>query len=178
MGDPKKIRKKYTPPSHPWQRTRIDAEKPIVRQYGVKNKREIWKMDALLRSFKTQGKKLIIATTAQAMKEKQNLLKKLQRYGFVGTDATVDQILGLTLNDIMNRRLQTIVVKKGLARTVRQARQMITHKHITVKEKKISSPSYLVSLEEEANISFAPTSHFSNPDHAERIKITQPKGKK
>ena len=135
-------------------------------------------MDALLRSFKTQGKKLIIATTAQAMTEKQNLLKKLQRYGLVGADATVDQILGLTLNDVMNRRLQTLVVKKGLARTVRQARQMITHKHITVREKKVSAPSYLVTLEEEGSITYAPSSTFTNQDHAERLKIAQPKGLK
>src|SRR3989338_3050432 len=175
MGDPKKIRKKYTPPSHPWQKARIDAEKVVVRQYGVKNKKEIWKMNAVLRSFTSQAKTLIVATTAQAMTEKQNLIKKLQRYGFVGADATVDQILGLTLNDIMNRRLQTIVVKKGLAGTTRQARQMIAHKHIAVGEKKISSPSYLVTLEEEGVITYATSSNFARDDHAERIKLTPKK---
>ncbi len=170
MGDPKKIRKKYTPPSHPWQKTRIDTEKIIVRQYGVKNKKEIWKMAALLRSFTSQAKSLIIATSTQAMTEKQNLIKKLQRYGFVGEDATVDQILGLTLNDIMNRRLQTLLVKKGLAATTRQARQMITHKHILVGDKKVSSPSYLVTLQEEAIIAFAPSSPFYNLEHVERTR--------
>lgn len=175
MGDPKKIRKKYTPPSHPWQKTRIDAEKIVFRQYGVKNKKEIWKMNAVLRSFTSQAKNLIVATTAQAMTEKQNLITKLQRYGFVGTDATVDQILGLTLNDIMNRRLQTIVVKKGFATTTRQARQMIAHKHILVGDKKLSSPSYLVTLEEEATIAFATSSPFYNPEHVERAKTQQKK---
>ncbi len=175
MGDPKKIRKKYTPPSHPWQKARIESEKAIVKQYGVKNKKEIWKMGAMLRSFTSQAKTLIVATTGQAMKEKENLIKKLQRYGFVGADATIDQILGLTLNDIMNRRLQTIVVKKRLATNVKQARQMITHKHIAVAEKKISSPSYLVTLEEEGAITYASSSSFAHDDHAERIKLTQKK---
>lgn len=175
MGDPKKIRKKFTPPSHPWQKARIEAEKVIVKQYGVKNKKEIWKMESMLRSFTSQAKTLIVATTAQAMTEKENLFKKLRRYGFVSTDATNDQILGLTLNDIMNRRLQTIVVKKGLASNVKQARQMITHKHIAVGEKKISSPSYLVTLEEEGLVAYAPSSGFTREDHAERIKLTQKK---
>lgn len=168
MGDPKKIRKKYTPPSHPWQRARIDSEKILVKEYGVKNKKEIWKMDAFLRSIHSQAKGLITATSNQSIMEKNNLLKKLQKYGLAGADATIDQILGLTLHDIMNRRLQTLVVKKGLAKTVTQARQMITHKHIAVRDKKISSPSYLVTLEEEGAISYAPSSAFSNPEHAER----------
>lgn len=171
MGDPKKIRKKYTPPSHPWQRARIDSEKILVKEYGVKNKKEIWKMDAFLRSIHSQAKGLITATSNQSILEKNNLLKKLQKYGLAGADATIDQILGLTLHDIMNRRLQTLVVKKGLAKTVTQARQMITHKHIAVGEKKISSPSYLVTLEEEGVISYAPSSAFSNPEHAERAAM-------
>lgn len=171
MGDPKKIRKKYTPPSHPWQRARIESEKVLVQEYGVKNKKEIWKMDALLRSIHSQAKGLITATSIQSNQEKQNLLKKLQRYGLVGAEATIDEILGLTLHHVMNRRLQTIVVKKGLAKTVTQARQMITHKHIAVGEKKISSPSYLVTLEEEGMISYAPGSAFSNPEHAERTAM-------
>ncbi len=171
MGDPKKIRKKYTPPSHPWQKVRIEAEKIIVKEYGVKNKKEIWKTDAFLRSIHSQAKNLITATTNQAMMEKQNLIKKLQKYGLIGADGTIDQILGLTLNNVMNRRLQTLVVKKGLAKTVSQARQMITHKHIAVGEKKISSPSYLVTLEEEGRITYAQKSSFSNPEHTERAKI-------
>lgn len=174
MGDPKKIRKKYTPPSHPWQRVRIDAERLLVKEYGVKNKREIWKMAALLSSFTSQAKKLIIGTTEQALLEKQNLIKKLQRYGFLGADPTVDQILGLTLHDIMKRRLQTIVYKKGLAHSANQARQFIVHKHIIVGNKKVSSPSYLVSLEEEGNIHFAPSSSFAKEDHPEQAKL-QPK---
>ena len=175
MGDPKKIRKSYTPPSHPWQRARIDAEKAIVTEFGVKNKKEIWKMEAVMRSFTSQAKKLIVGSSKQALLEKQNLIKRLQKYGLVGAQASIDQILGLSLKDIMNRRLQTIVLKKGLASTVSQARQMITHKHVIVGDKKISSPSYLVSLEEEATISFAPSSSFFKEDHPERVKKAQPK---
>lgn len=152
MGDPKKIRKKYTPPSHPWQKYRIDAERLLVKEYGVKNKKEIWKMDALLGSITAQAKKLIIARSKQAVLEKENLIKKLQRYGFVSLDATIDQILGLTLSDIMKRRLQTIVHKKGLANSINHARQLIVHKHVMIGNRKVSSPSYLVPLEEEATI--------------------------
>lgn len=173
MGDPKKIRKKYTKPQHPWQRIRIEEEKPLVKEFGVKNKKEIWKMEALLRSFMSQAKKLVIATTQQDLLEKQNLLKKLQRYGFLGADASIDQVLGITLRDIMNRRLQTLAYKKGLAQTVQQARQMITHKHIVVAGRKVSSPSYLVPLEEETTIQFASRSPFTQQKGEQQEKAQQ-----
>ncbi|MCX6706616.1 MAG: 30S ribosomal protein S4, partial [Candidatus Woesearchaeota archaeon] len=66
MGDPKKTRKKYYTPHHPWNRTRIDEERIIKIEYGMKNKREIFKMSSLLKDFKGQAKKLIALRTAQA----------------------------------------------------------------------------------------------------------------
>lgn len=149
MGDPKKTRKKYHKPSHPWQKERIEEEKIILREYGLKNKKEIWKSDSLLRNFKNQVKKLIAATSQQAEKEKNQLLRKLQNLDLIKRTAMIDDVLGLTLKDIMNRRLQTIVYKKGLAGTINQARQFIVHKHITLDDKKISAPSYLVLKNEE-----------------------------
>ena len=50
MGDPKKQRKKYETPLHPWQGERILAEKKIMEEYGLKNKKEIWKMNSMLRN--------------------------------------------------------------------------------------------------------------------------------
>ncbi|PIN80289.1 30S ribosomal protein S4 [Candidatus Woesearchaeota archaeon CG10_big_fil_rev_8_21_14_0_10_34_8] len=170
MGQPKKTRKKYSTPRHPWQKARIDEEKGIVKEYGVRNKKEIWKMAALLRSFTSQAKKLVVATSEQGLREKQNLLKKLQRYGLIQADATTDQILSLKLKDVMDRRLQTLVWKKGLANTVKQSRQFITHKHVMVGGKKVSSPSYMVSLEEEGTISISPGSSIASLKEEETPK--------
>ena len=52
MGDPKKQRKKYTTPRHPWQRDRLDEERQLLKDYGLKNKKELWKFESLLRKFK------------------------------------------------------------------------------------------------------------------------------
>jgi len=43
MGKPKFSRKKYETPSHPWQEDRIKAENELVKKYGLKNKKEVWK---------------------------------------------------------------------------------------------------------------------------------------
>ena len=45
MGDPRKLRKKYYPPSHPWQKIRIDEEKILMKDYGFKNKKEFQCLD-------------------------------------------------------------------------------------------------------------------------------------
>ena len=170
MGDPRKIRKKYQGPNHPWEKERIDEERGISKEYGVKNKKELWKIQSKLRQFKIQAKRLIAATGKQSELEKNQLIKKLQKLGLIKQTAELDDILGLTLKDLMDRRLQTLVHKKNLARSVRQSRQFIVHNHIAIGNQKITSPSYLVSVTEEPKISFAQLSQFSNQDHPERFK--------
>ncbi len=168
MGDPRKPRKKYSTPGHPWQKARIDEETALIKEYGLKNKTEIWKMSSILKKAQVQSKKLIVTTSQQGELERVNLLKKLQNIGLITTESTVDDILGLTINNILERRLQTILVRKGLARTMKQARQMITHGHIVVSEIKVTSPSYIVSVSEESTVEYIQKSSFSNPDHPER----------
>jgi small subunit ribosomal protein S4 len=168
MGDPKRHRKKFETPGHPWQRVRIDEERTLVEEYGFKNKREIWKMNSVLRDATAQAKKLITLTGPQADKEKELLLARLRRYGLLKMDATVDAILSITPRDVLERRFQTIVYKKGFSSTVKQARQFITHGHVTIAGKVVTSPSYLVPLSEEGQIGFKATSSLSDLEHPER----------
>lgn len=174
MGSPRKHRKKFSTPSHPWQKERILAEKEIAKAYGIKRKHEIWKMNTILKGFTSQAKKLITTRTNQAIKERDQLLKKLASLGLVGQTAKIEDILGLTLNNVMDRRLQTILVKKHLARSLDQARQFITHQHVMIADKKITSPSYMVRVAEEKDIQFSSSSSLINPEHPER-KIEEKK---
>ena len=177
MGDPSKLRKKYEAPFKPWEAARIEEEKQIIKDYGLVNKREIWKMLSLQRRFRREAKKLIASHTPQADIEKKHLLSKVQSLGLISQTALFEDILGLTLNNILERRLQTQLVRKNFARTVKQARQFITHKHIMIGGKKITSPSYLVSVKEESILNFYPGSALSNPDHIER-QIREPRPEK
>jgi len=149
MGDPKKQRKKFSTPSHPWQKERIAAEKEILNQYGLRRKYEIWKMDSLLKKFLNRAKTIIAKRTLQSEIEKKQLLDRLHLLGLLKKDSNIEDILNLTLKEIMERRLQTLVHRKQIAKTMRQARQLITHEHIAVGSRKITSPSYLVSVREE-----------------------------
>lgn len=179
MGDPKKQKKKYSKPSHPWQKERIVEEAAILREYGLKNKKEVWKMRSLQRTFAKRAKELIALKGQQAEIEKQQLLSKLRRLGLIQQTAQLDDILSLDIKDVLERRLQTQVFKKNLARSMNQARQFIVHNHIVVGERKISSPSYIVPLSEETQIGFVSNSPFSDLEHPERIPVEKKeKGKK
>ena len=173
MGDTKKLKKKYSGPRHPWNKERLDSEAIVRTTYGTVNKTEIYKMNSLLTDFLSAAKKSASQRTNQDKMEKEQLLARVKRLGLITENQTVNNILNLELKDVMERRLQTIVMKKGLARTIKQARQMITHKHIIVGSKVIPSPSYLVTVDDESKIVYSPRSKFNDPEHPERNKDTK-----
>ena len=174
MGQIKKFRKKYETPMHPWQRERLIEEKEYVLNYGFKNKKEIWKEIAKLKKARLQSKKIIAnKTSEQALKEKDQLLSRLIKFGILMKDSTIEDVLGLKATNFFERRLQTVIVKKGLARSVKQARQFIVHGHIFIGDQKVSSPSYMVSLADESKLSFNTNSTLSKEDHPERAVLTK-----
>jgi small subunit ribosomal protein S4 len=178
MGDPKRIRKKYDTPIHPWIKSRIDDERRIAKEFGTKNKKEIWKMETILKKFKQQAKLLITLKTEQANVERKHLFRRMGELGLVKGEVSYDEILSLTLDDVMARRLQSVLVAKELARSMNQARQFITHGHVLVEGKVITSPSYLVRISEEPSIAFAVKSPFVSETHPERAKPEEKKEKK
>ncbi|MBI2147747.1 30S ribosomal protein S4 [Candidatus Woesearchaeota archaeon] len=169
MGDPRKTRRKYKTPTHMWQKARIDEEKALLKEYGLKNKKELWKMRSIQRFYKLQAKKLIAAHGEQADKEKALLLTKLQKYGFSQAGATLSSVLGLTLRDILERRLQTQLYKRNMARSMKQARQFIIHQHVTLNGEKLNMPSFLVPIGDHIEIGFSPASTLADLEHPERV---------
>jgi small subunit ribosomal protein S4 len=167
MGDPKKRRKQYTTPIHPWQKVRIDDEKVLTYEYGLKNKKEIWKLASKTRDFARQAKKLIADTSEQGELEKKQLITRLVSLHILAPDADLDDVLGLQTKDLMERRLQTIVMKKGLSNSMKEARQLIVHGHVMVSGTKITVPSYLVKKDEETTIKYVPTSSIAKQKEAE-----------
>lgn len=177
MGDPKKPKAKFSKPSHPWQATRLEQEKKLVRDYGLKSKKEVWKAFSFLKQIKAQAKKLIASTTEQTKKEEKQLLEKLARLNILQKGAKIEDILDIDVEAILKRRLQTIVFQKGFARTPIQARQFIVHGHIAVNENKVNVPSYMVPVEEEGKILFVKKSKLSNDEHPERVVVRKEKSK-
>jgi len=168
MGDPKKQRKKYETPRFAWQTDVLQSELRLIGQYGLRNKRELWRHKTMLSRFREIARSLIGMSAEERRKTEKQLLDRLQRLGILPETAALDNVLDLTLEEILERRLQTLVFQKGLAKSSYQARQLITHGHVAIGGKKISSPNYLVLRDEDAKLGYAPTSPISNPSHSLR----------
>jgi len=144
----RKQHKTYKKPRKSFEAARIAEEHEIIKKYGLKNKREIWKAETTIAGIRKQAKSLI--TSSQ--EKQQELIKRLSKIGIIKTDSKIDDILELTKENWLNRRLQTLVHSKGLAKTPKEARQLITHRHISLNNKIVTIPSYVVTLEEEGKI--------------------------
>lgn len=177
MGDPKKSKKKYQTPTHPWSKNAIEEERILKKEFGLQIKKEILIAQSFLKKYKNLAKKLIASKTVQGEREKAQILNKLISFGILAAGSSLDSILDLTIRDVLNRRLQSIVYQKGLARSMKQARQFITHRHILVNGKEITAPSFMLDLEGEANLSFKLTSSLFDEEHPERkIEVKSEEG--
>lgn len=139
--------KKFKKPRKLYDSTRIQEENKIISKYGLKNKREIWKAKAKLDLIRNTAKKLIYGNK----EEQEKFITKLKKQGF-DVSTTVD-VLALTEEDLLKRRLQTILVLKKLATTPKGARQIIVHKNILIGDRIVDVPSYIVKVDEEEKIS-------------------------
>lgn len=160
MGDPRRLKKKYKKPSHPFQKQRIEEELRYLGEYGLRNKREFWKHRTQLGNYRRTARKIRTLPPERQKKELRVLMDKLIRLGIIQKNAEFEDLLLMTIDDILNRRLQTLVFKKGLANSIYQARQFITHRHIEVNGKRIDSPSYILKKDEEDTLKFVNSSSF------------------
>jgi small subunit ribosomal protein S4 len=179
MGYPGKNHKSYQTPKRPFEKTRIEAETRLVIEYGLRNKREVWKAQAILRKYRTAARGLLAlgsdpAHKAQYEAKKEELIGHLQRAGLLGANAGIEEVLSLRVQTALERRLQTLVYRKGLARSPKQARQLIIHGHVAINGRRTSIPSYRVTRVEESQITYYGTSPFTADSHAEKERIAKP----
>ena len=154
MGDPKRNKKKYQSPGNLWNAQRIKDESKIVEKYGLKTRTEIWKARTQINNKRQNARKLLAMPLEQRLVREKELLASLTKKGLVDQQAVLDDILGLKLEDILERRLQSVVWRKGIALTPKQARQFIVHGKIGVNGKRVNAPSYLVRAGEEDTVRF------------------------
>lgn len=169
MGHPKRRKKTYEKPRRPWVLQRIKDEKELVEKYGLKNKREILKAASIIKNYRREIRNILAEIagrkpTEHAMRKKEDILASFKRLGILKErvvegeseveSSGLEDVLALGIEDIMERRLQTRVYKRGLANSLRHARQLIVHGHIAVDGRRITIPSYTVSLGEEKGIGY------------------------
>ncbi|MGD0319918.1 MAG: 30S ribosomal protein S4 [Nitrososphaerales archaeon] len=152
MGDPRKARKQYSRPRSPWRADQLAQELYLLGTFGLRNKRELWKSQTQLSSIRKQARTLLAATEQVRLREEKKLLDSLRRRGLVTEAATLDDILSLTVEDLLSRRLQTMVFKKGMAVSPLHSRQLIVHGHVAIGGRAITIPGYEVGHDEETTV--------------------------
>jgi small subunit ribosomal protein S4 len=178
MGDPKKQRKKYDTPRFPWRTDIMQGELKLIGEYGLRNKHELWRQETMLSKFRGIARTLIGETPEERKKMEDELLVRLKKIGILDETSVLDNVLDLTIEDVLERRLQTIVLRKGLAKTMQQSRQLIGHGHITIGTRRVTTPSYIVPKTEEAQIVYTTKSSIANPAHPLRqtLAVSPPGG--
>ena len=168
MGDPKYPRRVWRKPKRPLNYELKMEELKTLGTFGLRTKRELWKAHTELSRVRHQARSLLALRQEVRAEKEPILMKSLARIGLVSSDSTLDDVLNLNVNDLLSRRLQTIVSKKLGFTTPYQARQAVIHGHIMIGERKVNIPSYTVAVEEEDNIHFAPESKI--PEMLEKNK--------
>jgi small subunit ribosomal protein S4 len=162
MGDPKRQRKKYEAPRFPWSKTELSEELRLLGEYGLRNKRELWRHHYMISKYRNLARQLLAQPEDERVILEKQLINKLAFIRVIPENADLDAVLDLSVEQILARRLQTLVFKNGLAKTTYQARQLIVHGHISIKERKVTVPSYLVPGNEEGNIQYTSSSPFAS----------------
>lgn len=152
MGDPKKSRKTYRRPRQIWTTDQLNSELFLIGSYGLRSKIELWKSQTKVANIRNQARELLALTIELRQVQETKLLNYLHKRGLVKESASLDDVLNLKLEDILERRLQTIVMKKGATKSPQQSRQLVVHGHVSIEDRVINIPGYLVRKDEEPYI--------------------------
>ena len=168
MGDPRRQKKKYVVPKKPYDTDRFEEELQYIGTYGLRNKRELWRHSTDLSNYRRQARNLLALPPSERQQTEKELVDKLARIGVL-EEPLLDHVLDLTLENVLERRLQTIVFRKGLAASMHHARQLVAHGHIALDGARVTTPARLMTVGEEDRIAYTTKSALNDQSHPARI---------
>jgi small subunit ribosomal protein S4 len=171
MGDPKKKHKTFNTPKRPYNTEALMEELRVIGAYGLRNKRELWKAHTELSVLRGRARDLLSLDPEERERRERALIEKLAHRGLVMENGRLEDVLTVSVEDLLERRLQTYIFRRGMASSLFQSRQLITHGHIAIDDRKVTSPSYQVKITDEETLDYAKSSPYNNPSHPVRREL-------
>jgi len=178
---PTKTSKTYSTPRRPFEKERLDQELKLIGEFGLRNKREVWRVKLALAKIRKSARILLTLEEKDPRRlfEGNALLRRLVRIGVLDeSKMKLDYVLGLSIEDFLERRLQTQVFKLGLAKSIHHARVLIRQRHIRVRKQLVNVPSFIVRLDSQKHIDFSLKSPYGGgpPGRVKRMNSKKGKG--
>ncbi len=158
MGGLRKPRKLYLAgkPKKVWNKQLLQEELQLMGEYGLRNKKELWLARSRLLLITRRARSLLSMTAEERAPLESSFRERLYKLGFIeDPNVPLDKILSLDVRVVLERRLQTLVYRMGLAKSIHHARQLITHRRVTVAGRRVTSPGFLIPRDLEDKISLA-----------------------
>merc|ERR1711872_523881 len=173
--------KTFVTPRRPFEKSVLDQELKLIGEYGLRNKREVWRVKYTLAKIRKAARELLTLDEKDPKRlfEGNALLRRLVRIGVLDeSKMKLDYVLGLKVEDFFERHLQTQVFKLGLAKSIHHARVLIRQRHIRVRKQVVNIPSYIVRLDSQKHIDFSLKSPFGGgrPGRVKRKNMKKGKG--
>jgi small subunit ribosomal protein S4 len=168
MGDPRRQKKKYVVPKRPFDSDRFEEELQLIGTYGLRNKKELWKHSTDLSNYRRIARQLLALPPSERQQREEDLVNKLTKLGML-EEPSLDHVLDLTLENVLERRLQSIVFRKGMAASMHHARQLVSHGHIALDSARVTTPARLITVGEADRIAYTTKSALNDQSHPARI---------
>ena len=156
-------------PSKMYEKERIESEIKLCGQYGLKTKREIWRVQLVLTRLRKRARELLTLDEHDERRifEGNALMRKMFKYGLLDAEKEnkLDYVLALTIEKLLERRLQTRVFKTRFASSIHHARVIIRGRHIAVNNQLVNVPSYLLTVDNENKVNY----HVNSPLNGNKL---------